>query len=636
GTPIQLNAWHHIALTFDGGTLSMYIDGLPVATASTTLNTDGNYPLVIGSNTPTRSDEYFEGSVYSLTMWDRALSASEILDDYNAIPIGGQRAHWFLGNNSTDSIGGTTDYTLEGAVGDAICPELDQDEDGVAAFEDCDDTNPTITYDCPCDSSGIGTYADFEIGASCPVAYWDMETTTGSGEIADLIGTVDLAINGSPTPGVSGVQGSTYAINACSDFFLSSSGYPSVLQGDTPKSISAWGHLGAKGGDGDGQAPLVSFGGGCGGTAFAVTYSTESLSGDAPMLGTCGNDLRPSATPWSLSQWYHIVGTYDGTELKLYVDGALVGTKSTTISTNTGHNHVGIGVDTWWNGTYHWLCNGKVDEVKLYSYELSSTEVSELYNLDADGDGVAAFEDCDDTDNMVSDTASGYSALCAAASCKTILAAGHSRGDDTYWLDPDGLGAFEVYCDMTTDGGGWTHIQSINSVNATQYDSTNILENRSTFGGLNDDNALSHAFYRVEFSESYLIDEANTTPVFSDTPFTNGTVNALLDSMQGSNYSSTPLWSIGSRTFLNVRNSSTSDGIFFNGDLRIDILLNEQDTTNIAHPVTSNYNANQNGYLESALVLDSDFGYAGGRIYGDPLYNISSVGVDNRMQLFVR
>ncbi|MEC8278855.1 MAG: fibrinogen-like YCDxxxxGGGW domain-containing protein, partial [Myxococcota bacterium] len=283
------------------------------------------------------------------------------------------------------------------------------------------------------------------------------------------------------------------------------------------------------------------------------------------MLGTCGNDLRPSATPWSLSQWYHIVGTYDGTELKLYVDGALVGTKSTTISTNTGHNHVGIGVDTWWNGTYHWLCNGKVDEVKLYSYELSSTEVSELYNLDADGDGVAAFEDCDDTDNMVSDTASGYSALCAAASCKTILAAGHSRGDDTYWLDPDGLGAFEVYCDMTTDGGGWTHIQSINSVNATQYDSTNILENRSTFGGLNDDNALSHAFYRVEFSESYLIDDANTTPVFSDTPFTNGTVNALLDSMQGSNYSSTPLWSIGSRTFLNVRNSSTSDGIFFNG-----------------------------------------------------------------------
>jgi len=86
---------------------------------------------------------------------------------------------------------------------------------------------------------------------------------------------------------------------------------------------------------------------------------------------------------------------------------------------------------------------------------------------DKDGNiNPGAPEVCDEADNNcdgdTDEDQLGVAELCPAQSCLEILDAGLDDGDGLYWLDPDldGTDVLEGYCDMTTDGGGWTKVFS--------------------------------------------------------------------------------------------------------------------------------------------------------------------------------
>jgi beta-galactosidase len=196
------------------------------------------------------------------------------------------------------------------------------------------------------------------------VAYYTMEN-----DVQDISGNgLDGTLSGGPSF-VTGIDGSALSLDGSNDYV--DCGDSASFDVTEEVTLSAWVNTTDAGNDE--HNPFV----GKGDTAYAIKHS----DGNSLEFFIYGQDEWHTAYfPVDDSfngQWHHVAGTYDGSQVKLYVNGGLVGTADYEGPIDINTYPVNIGRNS---EATNRLYNGAIDEVRIYNRALSAGEI--LYLAD--------------------------------------------------------------------------------------------------------------------------------------------------------------------------------------------------------------------------------------------------------------
>jgi hypothetical protein len=112
---------------------------------------------------------------------------------------------------------------------------------------------------------------------------------------------------------------------------------------------------------------------------YNLHYKTTSKGFRFEINDGASHTLFESKPSTALKTWYHVVGIYDGSMMKLYINGQLSNTAELSTSINTNNEPLRVGKQYWFGSQYSYW-NGLIDEVKIYPYALTEDEIKQDYN----------------------------------------------------------------------------------------------------------------------------------------------------------------------------------------------------------------------------------------------------------------
>jgi len=222
----------------------------------------------------------------------------------------------------------------------------------------------------------IDSFAVFNSSIGNPVGFWRFDENSGTTAYDSSGNANDGVVNGAAwTPGISG---SALDFNGLSNVVRVENS-PSLQFSDSV-TVSAW--VKVAGSTGRYQVICAKWYGD-GGDTTHLSFVLEirppdetTPDGRTPWfrVRTSSSDQAAiSNTPIAYGEWVHIAGTYDGTTVRIYINGTLTGSTLLSGPINVGNQPVMVGAHAW-NGDGNWF-NGTIDEVRVYNYSRTAEKI---------------------------------------------------------------------------------------------------------------------------------------------------------------------------------------------------------------------------------------------------------------------
>ncbi len=234
---------------------------------------------------------------------------------------------------------------------------------------------------------------------------------------------------------------------------------------------------------------------------FWLQHNSDNSKFEYAVQTATGRSYIQSLTTTVQGQWYHVAGVYDGSQVKIFINGIQEAQTSRSGVIRAYDASFRTMIAQWaYNSEIYRRFAGTLDDVAIYSKALNSTEIQQRMNNpdlieDSETDLIAAWkfdevsgstvEDVDDTNN------------------DGIIYGDVTRAETSAPKDPDGstlpieLGSFTA--SQTEDGVllNWVTLAEINNSYFTVYssnDGENFVEIARVEGANNSNSPLSYQF----------------------------------------------------------------------------------------------------------------------------------------------